>query len=614
MHTRKVWRYLVIPCLYAVGIFGLLYLQYSGTLTVRRSLGDLQFLGTLVAGEDETSHRITSARIDFQGITFRFSEEYPLVIDSGENQHHLVPSRYDQEERTLLITFSDESVIRFEVSPDEGPPGLQVLPQGGTAWPEEGTVTLSWHPEATLEERGDDSSPAPDSVHLLRDDRQFVLTAPPRSAIDQESRRISLPLNAGSRLIRYVERDYAEIDIIEAAFSRNRRQISDSFYAETISRFIDVGFQGWHSIRFNGGSGTWNRREGSPEFSEEILTAYLAEAWKRDQYTTAFNRMRRAADQHPESVGLLSAVFLGDLRNVTTRFIREDQERARELADRIAAGDARVFQEDDIFSFAALRGSEELFRQLLDFADDLDLRDLDQRTAVAMAEAALAPNHPTEASREVSRRFLTLVHDRIVPAIRQYEETFFMETAQGEVDLLYSLRAGLLLERYGDLQGEPLYVTVGRNLVLSGLRVADSLGFLPRHLYFEADGFTRQEGSFGPEKIYPLISDNPWYPRKISLYDELGAGSFIWSIAPFPRIDIGEEQFHFTLTYPRNRTHYIVMQGIPPFRSMNLFNLQWRNDPSFELYIKGRHYERSTNTLMIKYTDNSVEGDIILNY
>lgn len=604
----------MIPCLYAVGIFGLLYLQYSGTLTVRRSLGDLQFVGTLVAGEDETSQKITSARLDFEGLTFRFSEDHPLVITSGEDQHHLVPRRYDQEENALLITFSDGSVIRFEISPGEGPPGLQIHPQEGGAWPEEGTVALSWYPEATLETGSESSSEAPDSLQLLREDRQFVLTAPPQSAIDRESRRITMPLNAGSRLIRYVERDYAEIDIIEAAFSRDRRQISDSFYTETINRFIDVGFQGWHSVRFNGGSGTWNRREGSPEFSEAILTAYLAEAWKRDQYTTAFNRMRRAADQHPESVGLLSAVFLGNLRDVTARFIQDDQERARELAGRIAAGDARVFQEKDLFSFAALRGSEELFRQILSFARDVDLRDLDQRTAVAMAEAALAPNHPTEASREVSQRFLTLVHDRIVPAIRQYEETFFMETAQGEVDLLYSLRAGRLLERYGELQGDLLYVTVGRNLVLSALRVADSLGFLPRHLYFETDGFTRQEGSFGPEEIYPLLSDNPWYPRKISLYDDLGAGAFIWSIAPFPHIEIGQEQFHFTLTYPRNRTHYIIMQGIPPFRSMNLFNLQWRNDPSFELYIKGRHYERSTNTLMIKYTDNSIEGDIILNY
>jgi hypothetical protein len=56
------------------------------------------------------------------------------------------------------------------------------------------------------------------------------------------------------------------------------------------------------------------------------------------------------------------------------------------------------------------------------------------------------------------------------------------------------------------------------------------------------------------------------------------------------------------------------MQGFPPFSGMVLFGQQWRTDPSFEAYIKGRHYERDSQTLMIKYTDNSVRGEIILEY
>ena len=90
--------------------------------------------------------------------------------------------------------------------------------------------------------------------------------------------------------------------------------------------------------------------------------------------------------------------------------------------------------------------------------------------------------------------------------------------------------------------------------------------------------------------------------------------SFIWTIADFTRIEIAEEQFSFRLEYPENQTHYIIMHGIPPFESMQLFGLQWRNDRSFESYIKGRHYEQETNTLMIKYTDNSTVEDIFLYY
>ena len=157
-------------------------------------------------------------------------------------------------------------------------------------------------------------------------------------------------------------------------------------------------------------------------------------------------------------------------------------------------------------------------------------------------------------------------------------------------------------------------VMIGRNLVLSALGLADQFGFLPETLFISGSTIQSSTGSFGPERLYTILRDNPSYPRMVGLYEELGAGSFIWTVVGFPEIDITNERYRFLLTYPRNRTHYIIMQGIPPFESMTLFGRLWRNDPSFESYIKGRHYESATETLMIKYTDNSVEEEIILEY
>ncbi|TVR71805.1 MAG: hypothetical protein EA427_04140, partial [Spirochaetaceae bacterium] len=347
---------------------------------------------------------------------------------------------------------------------------------------------------------------------------------------------------------------------------------------------------------------------------EEILTAYLAEAWYRDQYTTAFNQMRRAADQHPGETGFLSAPFLGNLREVTDRFIARDQQESLNLSTRVAGRDPTVFRDRNIMAFAALRGSEALYRNLIDLIRSVDYREVDVKTAVGMFETAVTQEHPSEESREAARRFIPIMEERLFPAVRQFEDLFFLETSQGEIDVQYSIRAGAVLEAYGLRFGDMLAVTVGRNLVLSGLSLADNRGFLPQLLFFSDQGMDRQEGSFGPEVLYPVLSNNPWYPRMISLYDDLGAGSFIWTIADFTRVDIGTQQHTFRLESPQNRTHYIIMQGIPPFQSMILFNLQWRNDPTFELYIKGRHYEPRTETLMIKYTDSSTVGDIILYY
>ncbi len=83
MRIRNVRRYLILPLLYVGVIFGLLFLQFSGRLTVRKEIRNLHFTGTLVAGADETSSNITAARLEFEGIRFDFSEDIPLVIASG---------------------------------------------------------------------------------------------------------------------------------------------------------------------------------------------------------------------------------------------------------------------------------------------------------------------------------------------------------------------------------------------------------------------------------------------------------------------------------------------------------------------------------------------------
>ena len=613
MHTRKVRRYFIVPVVYLAAIFGLLFLQFSGTLTVRRSIGDLRFTGTLVSGADETSQQITGARIEYQGLVFDFSEDSPLIVaqDDG-NDIRLYPQRYELEGNELRIAFSDESALRFEVAAEE-PPELHVFPTPTNRWPTDGQLLLPYRVAAAASAAA--VNPAtPETRTVSYEDREFFFSTPPRTVFDENQDRLIIPLSGTSQMVRYAEVTEERSNVIEVAFGDGRRQISTAAYQNAIDEYLETAYRTWGGSRFNGGSGTWQMRGRAPRFSEEILTAYLAEAWQRDEYTPAFNQMRRAADLHPEQVGLLSSVFLGNLRQVTDRFIASDEQRALALVSRIRSKDPTVFREEDLVPFSALRGSEDLYEQLVSFAAEVDYRTVDLPTAIGMLSAAVDQQHPSAEITDATRRFYGIIDERILPAIRQFEDYFFVETAQSEIEVYWSIRAGQLLNEVGRLDGNQLYRTIGRNLVLSGLQLADDQGFIPEYLFFGDTGLQGEEGAFGPERLYPHFTDNPWYPRMLSLYDSLGAGSFIWTIANFTQVDIGEEQFQFRLRYPENRTHYIIMQGIPPFQSMTLFGLQWRNDPRFESYIKGRHYEPRTNTLMIKYTDDSTEENITLFY
>lgn len=613
MHTRKVRRYFIVPVVYLAAIFGLLFLQFSGTLTVRRDIGELRFTGTLIAGADETSQRITAAEVEFQGLVVDLSENDPLVIATADGPDvQLYPASYHVDDDELSVVFNDESRLRFDVASDE-PPELHIFPVPTNQWPQTGQLLIPYRVAA-----GADALPVeaatPETRTVLVGDREFFLSAPPRTTFDDTQDRMIVSLAGTSQMIRYAEASQEQANVIELAFGDGQRQIPTAVYQSAIDDYLETGYQFWGGARFNGGSGTWQMRGRAARFEEEILTAYLAEAWRRNEYTTAFNQMRRAADLHPEQVGLRSAVFLGNLREVTDRFVAADQQRTLALLSRVRSGDPTVFREENIVPFAALRGSEELYRQLTTFAREVDYRTVDMPTAIGMLSTAVDQEHPSPAITEATRRFYGIIEERILPAVRQFDDFFFVETAPGEIEVYWSIRAGQLIHEVGRVTGDQLYRTIGRNLVVSGLQLADEQGFLPEYLFFGDAGLQGDEGSFGPERLYRHFTDNPWYPRMISLYESLGAGSFIWTIANFTQVDIGNDQFQFRLRYPENRTHYIVMHGIPSFESMILFGLQWRNDPRFESYIKGRHYEPRTNTLMIKYTDDTTEESITLFY
>lgn len=613
MHTRKIRRYFTVPLIYVAVIFGLLYLQFSGSLTVKRSMGDLNLTASILPGGDETSKGISSTTIRYQGLVIEFSEDSPIqLLSEDDDDLILLPVEYEEEPNAFIVQLSDGSRIRFTVT-SNAPAELHISPEPGPVWAPDMVLALPFALDGTAElipaEVG-----APESLQIRYDDITYYLSAPPRTQTDTEQFQLLIPLAGTSRLVRYAEMGEQRLRVVDVAFADEQRRISDLFYTETIDDYLELAYQGWGSVRFNGGSGTWNFRDGSPRFSEEILTAYLAEAWYRNDYTQAFNQMRRAADLHEDSVGLLSSVFLGNLRDVTPRFLSADTDRTERLLSRIRSNDSTVFQERDLLTFAAYRGGSDLYRELVEFMQYVDFRNVSIPTAIGMLLNSFDSDFPTPDIAETVTRFRTIVEERIFPSIVQFDDYFFVETSLGEIDVINSIQAGRILQTIGEEEGEQLLITVGRNLVLSALSLADGTGYLPRILYFNEGGMQGQEGSFGPEEIYPDFTDNPNYPRFISLYDVYGNGSFIWTIVEFSNVSAKEEQFRATLRYPRNRTHYIIMQGIPEFTNMQLFGRDWRDDPTFEAYIKGRHYDEETQTLMIKYTDNSVQEDIVLDF
>ena len=613
MYTRKVHRYFVLPLLYVAIVFGLLYIQFSGALTVRRSYGDLRFTATLALGEDETSSDIIAARAEFNGIAFELSESEPVhLLQGGRVEQSLSPTRYQAGHDRIAVTLQDGSNIAFELVDPEGTT-LHLVAEPGTDWPQPGTLSIPYRiTDKAVTDIG--SGTTSETISVRYDDRVFFLSPPPRSGFDQVAGRVVVPFNGGSQIIRYAEARTGRSNTVEVSFAEGQRRVPDEAYDTLVQTYIDRAYEGWSDLRYNGGSGTWDTRDGTPRFSDEIVRAYLAEAWTRNEFDAAYAQVRRAADLHASQVGLRSMAFLGNMRSVTSRVLETDRERAAQIGRRLADADATVFQQLDLLQFAALRADETLYRQVRDAVAEVDVRVVDLRSAIGMLWQATGARLPQSELYSELARFHDIGEQRILPAIRRLGDEFYVEIAEGEIDTRYSLLAGVALDRLGQRNDDELLLAVGRNLVVAVLDLADARGFIPGRVFFSDQGFTGQDGSYAAEAIYPLLVDNPAYPRLISLYDDLGAGAYILTAVDVPVIDVSAERHRYVLRYPFERTHYILVQGIDPFARMELFGLVWRNDPSFERYRKGRHYETATESLMIKYNDSTTEGDIVIEY
>ena len=588
-------------------MFGLMMMQFSGGERITRSVEELILQAARrTVGPDETL-AVDTVRLTFNGINFEFSDDLGVTVINGDSAETLAVVGFQTRDNGFDVEFADG--VRLVYATQSDPRELQlrvVVPE--TVQAERVIVPFS------LADGTESESVSPSYATLRAQSREFLLTVPPRAAIDLESSRIVIESAAIGEAIRYAEASAASPTQVAAWFADPARQIGAGAFAATVSSFVDAAYAGWSAGRLNTTALTWSRGNAGSAFSEDALVAYLAEAWVRDDYDRAFAEMRRARDLHQAQLGLMSAAYLGGLEQSVARTRALDGERASVLADRVAAADVTVFRDPKLLSFAANRGSESLYASILALAAAADARALDVESAAGLLLNLVVPNVPDQRIARIAADRADPIAERIIASISRHADSFFIQTAPGQLDLTTTIVAGIALERLGQARTRELYVTAGRNLVASALSRADRFGLIPAALTVRGDDLAASQTTVVPESVYPIIGASAAYPRLHSFYDRNGAGSWVLSVVPIDTVRMDAVQWRFVVEYPRLRTFNLVFAGVPAFDRMELFGLTWRNAPDFEIYSKGRHYDPSSRTLYIKYYDDSTRRDIVLHF
>ena len=609
MSTRFNRAYLLVPVIYIGVIFGLLFLQFSGGERVTRAVGSLTVSAPRTTSVDGASGGVDELSIEFEGLRFRFNNDAGIILETRSNVVDMHVSDYELDQHGVVVYFGDSIALRFTTAESQRKELEIRLEMNET--PDdlvEVSIPFGLADDATVDQsRGS-------FVSIGTGDGEFYFSVPSRASIDVDNGKVVLHASIVDQSIRYVEATVGDPAIANAWFNDPTLAVSDSELSSHVSDFVSRAYSGWSSGRYHASELAWDTDGGRVEFSELILTAYLAEAWRRNDYDRAFAEMRRAHDLHADELTILSSPFLGNLQAVAEQTVAGDRATSADLHSRAAEGDPTVFQTDDLLAFASDRGSEGLLSELLVLLRGLDPKMLDLFTATAVLANI-------DAAADIGWLFGDEIEDVaegitevLLGSVVNVDDQFYLQSAPGQSDLFLSARAGAALLDHGLRTGNDTLVVAGRHLILSAISFADQNGMIPATLLLREEELDLSDESVGPESLYRYLVSNDAYPRHRSLSNELGVPAWAWSAVPLTVTEASESVWRFSIEYPRLRTHYLVIGGVPPFDTMELFGQTWRDAPDFEVYSKGRHYLEDAGLLLIKYYDDSVGRDVVIRF
>ena len=174
-------------------------------------------------------------------------------------------------------------------------------------------------------------------------------------------------------------------------------------------------------------------------------------------------------------------------------------------------------------------------------------------------------------------------------------DMLFITSSNEKLDNLQSIRIGKTLVDYGSVTKNTTVQAGGYMLINSQIPTVETLDL-------------RTTG-----EIYAILEeDSTFYPHMDFVNKENGTTTWAWTVAQSISYSKDEEgTITLATKFPQGATHYMILNNIEPFKSIEIYGMKFRTDPRFETYnSSGYVYNARTKTLFLKYRHKS-ETEIV---
>ena len=553
MSKHPIRKLLGLTILYSAIIFGIFVIQFRNETVISKTFGLIRLILSETTDENNTSKLKNNFYLCFGGITV--SSDYNNVAHiCNEEQTPLELESWSQISETAFnLVFKDDIQVVFSYPSTEVLTPISVetfFPKDVTAialpFKINGSYTLTEHESNSL-----------------------VLAS---KAGEYE---FSIPHNDSQFLYFYNYEPVASYDIFSKekvftfADAKALALSSEEYYKYSIEKVKS-------SVLF---------KNGVPETASEIaITAYIAEMSSQGKFSQAIESVPAAAKTVAKR-SYLSAPYFNSLVEMNKTLVMQNENIAYRMNYSLEQGNPSVFEFDAFSMYIQTRSTPEAVKYLTLLTQDGTSEPTPlQASGIIKLYADLYP-----ISREKAD-ILQVPAQKALGIIEKYcsikDDIFSFAQENIEFSSLDYAKTGDTLIRYGEIIGNPDICAVGRLMFNIGISRFDSS---------DVESFAT---------IYPLAArNNKFYPHIVILEETLTEPIWAWTVAQSMTIETDQTNTStISLDFPQGDSHYVIINGIKPFKSIEIYGLSFRTDYRFETYnSSGYVYDSKTNTLFLKY-------------
>jgi hypothetical protein len=536
---RIVW-FILLNC--AIFIL-LVVVQFTPSGNFSQRIGDLQINGRYAPESDESLNRRAldgGVRVFFGGLEFQLaSPAYITVLEDG-----------------AAFSLADGKELHF-VSPNSGE--IQI---SGKFQDDKGTIEIPFKTQKSSTIR-DNSN---DTVNILYNGRRYQFS---RSL--QSLKLGKLVLLAGMPSISYRAESETK-EFRPADFIILQAETAQSFSNE-LSGWINRNFALW------GQMGT--------QTDEDTVIAWCGEAIRRGVYRTALSVVPVSFSTDPQRTWE-SAVYQFDRRiGVWERAARAIGEFEREKQNRISRlleeKDIRIFAENHLIEFLAIRDYNDLIDSLLSLAEGLDPAAISLEMAAGILENC---SDLDKWSPLVKNPFMPLVERafQLTAGNLQRADDQIFVFDDGRANIEFNMRLGLAINKWAEKSGNSEWAGIGRSMIYSVISLSDDNG--------------------NSAKLYRLLGENEYLPHATITGT---SGVWAWTASTSVNVTQTNNQMDISVRFPVGETHYVMIRNVRPFALLQIYEQNWRRALDFESYYNssGWYYFEQERILVIKLSHRS---------